>query len=554
MINNKTIGQQLNLISKLLELHGESSFRAKAYSQAAFKIEQLPYELSLEKLNTEEIPGIGTSLKETIIEILEEKPTSTLYDLLNKTPEGLIEMMNIKGLGPKKIRTIWLELEIDTIGELAYACEENRLTSIKGFGAKTQANILENIRFLEQQKGWYLFADAWNLYQDLKSHIPDFEKSWFPIGDFALQKDTLQKMEFIGYGDLGNLEKPLQSLFPDTELFKTTEEISIKPATQVQLSFQFTSKDQLGLTLLEKSSTLDWWSSFHTQYSLPLSASTEQEVWAHLGIKPIPAYLRNNSLQESIQIVDSKNDIIQSSHIKGIIHAHSTYSDGLSSLKEMALHTKSLGYEYLVISDHSQSAFYANGLKIDRVQQQHLEIDQLNEELAPFKIFKSIESDILYDGSLDYTDEELRNFDLVIASVHSQLRMTEEKATERLLKAIEHPATRILGHPTGRLLLSRPGYPLDIEKILAHCLLHNVVVEINAHPRRLDLDWTWVKKAQDMGVMLSINPDAHSVEGVSLIEFGILSAQKAGLRSKNNLSSMSLIAFENYLQSFKSPI
>lgn len=548
-MNNKTISQQLIFIGKLLELHGESSFRARAYSQAAFKIEQLPFELTIEKLNTEDIPGIGSSLKDTLIEMISEQPVSILDDLLLKTPEGLIEMMNIKGLGPKKLRTIWLELDIDTIGALAYACEENRLTSIKGFGAKTQANILENIRFIEQQKGWYLYADVWAIYHNLLEKIPSIKTEWLMTGDFAMQQDTLQVLSFIGTGPLKDLHALISEFFPKETITLTEDLLLVNPKTSVQLSFQTTEANTLGLRQIELSSSSLWWESFNQFYTLPENAYTEDEIWDYLKITPIPAYLRTDFFKISHLKSPSFEQIIQPEDIKGIIHSHSTYSDGLNSLREMALHTQSLGYEYLVMSDHSQSAFYANGLKIDRILEQHQEIEELNQELAPFKIFKSIESDILYDGSLDYPEEVLASFDLVIASVHSQLSMSEEKATERILKAIEHPATKILGHPTGRLLLSRPGYPLDMERILTHCLKHKVVIEINAHPRRLDLDWTWVIKAQEMGLQLSINPDAHSLEGISLVQFGVKAAQKAGLLSKNNLSSLSLAEFEEYLMS-----
>jgi DNA polymerase (family 10) len=213
----------------------------------------------------------------------------------------------------------------------------------------------------------------------------------------------------------------------------------------------------------------------------------------------------------------------------------------------MALACIAQGFEYLVISDHSKSAFYANGLNEERIKAQHQYIDELNNKLAPFKIFKSVESDILNDGALDYSDNLLSTFDMVIASVHSNLKMSEEKAMSRLLTAIENPFTTILGHPTGRLLLSRKGYPIDHEKIIDACIANDVVIEINAHPRRLDLDWTWINKAQDKGAILSINPDAHYVEGYKDIKYGVLAAQKGGLKKQNNLSSYSLQEMESYL-------
>jgi DNA polymerase (family 10) len=242
-------------------------------------------------------------------------------------------------------------------------------------------------------------------------------------------------------------------------------------------------------------------------------------------------------------------ELIQASDIKGIIHSHSTWSDGMETIELMAKAAMDKGFEYLVISDHSQSAYYANGLTPERIAMQHLEVDAINAKLMPhFKVFKSIEADILGDGRLDYNDDILATFDLVIASVHSNLKMTLEKAMERVMTAIRNPYTTILGHPTGRLLLSREGYPLDHKKVIDACAEHGVVIEINAHPRRLDLDWRWIEYAAEKGVLLSIDPDAHSVAGYKDIYYGVMSAQKGGLIKERNLSSYTLKEFEAFLE------
>jgi DNA polymerase (family 10) len=238
---------------------------------------------------------------------------------------------------------------------------------------------------------------------------------------------------------------------------------------------------------------------------------------------------------------------LQPADVKGVIHSHSKWSDGSNTLEEMAKACIAKGYEYLVISDHSKSAFYANGLKEDRIREQHAEIEALNQKLAPFTIFKSIECDILNDGTLDYTADILSTFDLVIASVHSNLKMSEEKAMSRLLRAIENPHTTVLGHMTGRLLLSRPGYPVDHKRIIEACVQHGVAIELNAHPRRLDMDWRWIAYALEQGALISVDPDAHTIEGYNDIRYGVLAAQKAGLKPERNLSSFGLEAFREYL-------
>ncbi len=292
-------------------------------------------------------------------------------------------------------------------------------------------------------------------------------------------------------------------------------------------------------------------SETYTSFDFSTSAAGEPDspVFKHLNLPFIPP-----SLREDAAIIEmAKNNqlpvLIQPQDIRSIIHSHSNWSDGVNTIEEMAEECIRRKLEYLVISDHSKTAGYANGLKEDRIAEQHRQIDELNRKLSPFRIFKSIESDILGDGSLDYTNDILQTFDLVIASVHSNLGMTEEKANQRLLKAIENPYTRILGHMTGRLLLSRNGYPVNHKLIIEACAANNVVIEINAHPRRLDMDWRWIDYALSKNVLLSINPDAHALDGFDDVKWGVLAAQKGGLTKENNLSSFSLQQFTGWLNS-----
>ena len=280
-----------------------------------------------------------------------------------------------------------------------------------------------------------------------------------------------------------------------------------------------------------------------------IAAWNEKYSGDYSRIQVVPPFLREKP--DTIKKIEELENIsiIQPSDIRGIIHSHSTWSDGSHTIEEMARACIEKGYEYLVISDHSKSAAYAQGLTEDRVLEQHRQIDDLNRQLAPFRIFKSIESDILGDGSLDYDEDILASFDLVIASIHSNLKMTEEKAMARLLKAITNPYTRILGHLTGRLLLSRPGYPVDYRTIIDACTAHHVVIEINANPRRLDMDWEWIDYATSKNVLLSIDPDAHDIREYDNCRYGVLAAQKGALQKHQNLSSYSLNQFEAFLSS-----
>jgi DNA polymerase (family 10) len=276
-------------------------------------------------------------------------------------------------------------------------------------------------------------------------------------------------------------------------------------------------------------------------------ANSETEYFSNAQLEMIPSALRESAAILELAKKRVIPALIEPTDIRGIIHCHSNWSDGSHTIEEMARAAISRGLEYLVISDHSKSAFYAQGLLETKIREQHLYIDELNDKLYPFKIFKSIESDILNDGSLDYSNEVLATFDLVIASVHSNLKMSEEKAMMRLINAIKNPYTTILGHLTGRLLLSRPGYPVNHEAIIDACAANNVVIELNANPSRLDIDWRYIQKAIQKNVLLSIDPDSHHIDGLDDTTFGVMVAQKAMMSKENNLSSYNLSAFEQYI-------
>ena len=551
MPDNYAIADQFNLLSKLMDIHQENSFKSKSYGSAAFSIEKLPMQLeSVPKEHIASLKGIGDSTARKIIEILETGKLLVLEDLMIKTPEGVLEMMQIKGIGPKKISTIWKEMGIEGLGELLYACNENRLLLYKGFGEKTQKNVKEAIEFYFRHQGHFLYADI----ETYALHMQDVFASQFKenkfllCGDFVRQMPTLEKLSWVTDCSSQQLATFLKDNAFETG-DGTDDLLHAKGVENVLLEFQFSTTEQLqkrSFILNGSEAFVDEWLN---RYPASLDdIQTDQDAFRAASVHYIPSFLRENPAIIEQAIKGSVMDIVQPSDIKSIIHSHSDWSDGTNTIEEMAKACIDKGFEYMVISDHSKSAFYANGLTEDRVKAQHQYIDELNRKYAPFKIFKSIESDILNDGSLDYSDNLLSTFDLVIASVHSNLKMSEEKAMQRVISAVENPYTTILGHPTGRLLLSRKGYPLDHEKIIDACIANKVVIEINAHPRRLDLDWTWVARAQEKGALLSINPDAHNVDGYNDIRYGTLAAQKGGLKKENNLSSFSLADFEAYLK------
>ncbi len=550
-MDNYALADNFSLLAKLIDIHGDDSFKAKSYASAAFTLEKLPMqvaELSAEKMYA--IKGIGQAIGKKIVEQIETGRLSALDEYIINTPPGIIEMLRIKGIGPKKICTVWKELGIETVGELLYACEENRLLSYKGFGAKTQQNIKEGIEFYLASQGSYLFGqiETFALAFDrlLEEAFPG--KTILRTGAFNRNDLVIHKLEWVTDIPVENL----QTYFEGKDYTVEIDEQVVRARGQenVSLEFNIASQPLLYTRLFEQNCSPEFLAQWTEQYGWNRDATyaSEEDIFTQHNLAFLPPYLRD--IPSFIQQAASNNipNVIQPEDIRGIIHSHSNWSDGVHTIEEMAKGAIALGLEYLVISDHSQSAFYAGGLYPNKILEQHKLIDELNAKLAPFKIFKSIESDILNDGNLDYTEDVLASFDLVITSVHSNLKMTQEKAMMRLLNAIANPYTTILGHMTGRLLLSRNGYPVDHRAVIDACAQHNVVIEINAHARRLDMDYHFIPYALEKGVLLSIDPDAHAVDAFADVKNGILAAQKGGLTKAQNLSSFSLQAFEAFLR------
>ncbi|HTB51645.1 MAG TPA: helix-hairpin-helix domain-containing protein [Ferruginibacter sp.] len=556
-MDNSQIADNFSFLSKLMDIHGENSFKSKSYAIAAYTIEKLPQQLSETPRETLfAIKGIGESTGKKIIELLDTGELIVLKEMIEKTPTGVIEMLNIKGIGPKKIATIWKEMQIETVGELLYACQENRLKLFKGFGEKTQINIQDNIEFYFRNEGIFLFQQVETVFLQIKSYL---EKIFFPevinvTGAYRRQESTISEIEFVVAATNELVKQKMQSANPPEILEETATSILFKLTNGLKLRFYTGDKASFTERLFNTTGSEEFITAFKQRYPAAKYAATDNTdrlVFDSVAIQYIEPFLRENVSIIDAAVAASIPDVIQPADIKGIIHSHSNWSDGSNTLEEMAKAAMAKDFEYLVISDHSKSAFYANGLTEERIQQQHLQIDELNSKFTTFKIFKSIESDILNDGSLDYSNSILSTFDLVIASIHSNLKMTEEKAMLRLIKAIENPYTTILGHLTGRLLLSRKGYPVDHKKIVDACAANNVVIELNAHPSRLDIDWKHIDYALNKNVLISIDPDAHVTDGFNDIRYGVLMAQKAMVTKEQNLSSFSLKEFDAFVSARK---
>lgn len=550
-MDNYQIAENFSLLAKLMDIHGENSFKAKSYAAAAFNIEKLPEQLSKTPHNEIfSIKGIGESTGKKIIELLETGELTALKEIIEKTPPGIIEMLGIKGIGPKKISSIWKEMGIETSGELLYACQENRLKMYKGFGEKTQISIAESIEFYQRNRGHFLYAQVEAVFPQVNNYLQSlFGKGNATVtGSYRRQEYIIEELEFVIVADKAFAKQKMISANPPELLEETETDLLYKLTNGLKLRF-YTGTPANDERLFVTTGSEEFVAAFRKNFAaVSLNAvDNDETVFQQAGIQYIRPSLREGADIIALAKNNSIPPTIQPEDIKGIIHSHSKWSDGNNTLEEMARAAAEKGLEYLVISDHSKSAFYANGLSEERIKEQHREIEVLNNKLAPFKIFKSIECDILNDGSLDYSNSILSTFDLVIASVHSNLKMTEEKAMLRLLNAIENPYTTILGHMTGRLLLSRNGYPVNHDKIIDACAANNVAIELNAHPSRLDIDWRHINKALEKGMLISINPDAHDITGFADTRYGVLAAQKSLLTKQHNLSSFSLKEFDQYL-------
>lgn len=544
---NKEIARQFNLLANLMELHGENAFKTKTYANAYLVLKKWDEPLD-EMIEAEinAIPGIGAAVIAKIHEYLSTGKIEALEKWRAITPEGIQQLLSIKGLGPKKVRQIWDELKVESPAELLYACNENRLVKLSGFGLKTQEDIRQKINYFLESAHQLLYGsceEELNVWlNSCRKAFPEHRFEW--AGEMERLCPIINKLEMLVAPSLtadqiSQLENTVLKEHPDDEYF------IVEVSGRFSVCMHFITTNQFNKRWCELTMSPPLLEKVAASKSFAVSADLEM-ILKENGLNGLPVECMDMPGIEN-STPARWNELVTPQDLKGIIHNHSTWSDGIHSLEEMAVYVRDKGYEYFVICDHSRSAFYANGLSTERVLEQMGEIDRLNIKLAPFRIFKGIESDILADGSLDYEKDMLSKFDLIVASVHSNLRMDEAKAMSRLIAAIENPYTRILGHPTGRLLLARQGYPIDHRKVIDACAANGVVIELNANPLRLDMDYHWMEYCMETDVLVSINPDAHSRSQVDLIKYGVIAARKGGLKKSYCLNALPLTAFEKWI-------
>jgi DNA polymerase (family X) len=571
-VKKKEVAAILEEIGILLELKGENPFKTRAYSNAARTVSGLTDDLRelVESGKIVDIKGIGKALAEKITTLVKTGKLPYYEELKSEFPPTIFELLNIPGLGPKKIKKLYDTLGISSLVELEYACHENRLVDLEGFGSKTQENILKGI-------------DAKKKYGE-KFHYPVAEEAALHILDHVRRAKGIKRSEIAGslrrrkeiIGDIDILVSAPQKDTPgimkqftsapnverilaegktkSSVILKTGINVDIRVVADKEFPFAlhyFTGSKEHNIHMRriaqERKLKLNEYGLFHESNDKPVQCAEEKDIFETLGLEYIPPELREDLGEIEAAAKGRLPDLIEEKNLRGTFHCHTTYSDGANTLKEMANTAQTMKWEYLGIADHSQSAQYARGLSKADVKKQRKEIESLNQTFDSFRIFHGIESDILGDGSLDYDDTVLREFDYVVASVHSRFKMSEAEMTGRVIKAIKNKYVTVLGHPTGRLLLSRDGYQIDLVRVIEAAADYGKAIEINSHPYRLDLDWRMVKYAQERGVKIFINPDAHNTDGLADVRFGIGVARKGWLEPSDVVNTLSLSEVEKYL-------
>lgn len=561
----RNVADILSDIETLLVLHGEDEFRSRAFGRAARALEttQIDLQQAAQQGGIIGIPGIGKGLAPEVMEILETGTSATLQGLKAQTPPGLMDILQVRGLGAKKVRALWHQLGVTTLGELEYACVENRVAGLAGFGQKSQEKILAGIQDVKKRRGKLRLDAATTLAEAL---LPQLRQ--IPTVERAEISGRLRR----GYEEIEVLAFVLQSNAPEeveqgvaaipevTAVARRGNVILAKFDGEIKLRLDVADAAHFVVTLHQRSGANDYTTMLsipleHHGYELtedellrdgaPVPLETEDQLFQLAGVQFIPVELREG-IDEIRRAVDGTIPrLIQMEDLQGVMHVHSTWSDGQNSIQQLADHAKLLGYRYLLLCDHSKAAFYANGLDEKRLAAQAKEIDEVNKRFNPaeFRVLKGIECDILADGSMDLSDDALASLDGVVASIHSNFNLPPEAQTERLCRALEHRYVTMLGHPTGRLILSRTGYNPDLRQVILTAARHGKSIELNANPHRLDLSWRMIRFAIRKGVKIAINPDAHSLEGFNVVRYGITIGRKGWLRKEDVLNAMSADEF-----------
>lgn len=576
-MEKKQVAEIIDEIGTLLELKGENPFKSRAYHTAARAVAALTEDLDdlIKRQELHTIRGIGTSIAEKITELATTGRLSFYEQLKSSLPPGLLDMLKIQGLGPKRVTILYKKLKIKSIKELQEACERHRLAKFKGFGEKTEENILKGIARLRTTSQQHLYPKA----RDAAERIVATIAKTRGVRRCEVAGSLRRKKEIIGDIDIvvSAQEKSRDSIIDafvahtdvDSVLAKgdTKASVILKSGIHCDLRIVKESEYAFALTYFTGSKEHNvemrsiarkhGWSLNEYAFSaieeipkrerkrIPI-CKDEADIYHALGLDYVPPELRENMGEIEAARERSLPTLIEEKDLRGTFHCHTTYSDGANTVEEMLKAAMKKGWRYWGVADHSKGAAYAGGMDEAKIGLQHKEIDELNGRFQDFRIFKGTECDILPDGNLDYSDNVLVRFDYVVVAIHSRLNMTEREATQRVIKAMKNKYVTMIAHPTGRLLLSRAGYPVNMIEVINAASDYGKAIEINAHPLRLDLDWRLAKYAKAKGVPIVINPDAHNVDGLDDVQYGIAVARKGWLEGRDVLNTWPVADVERF--------
>jgi DNA polymerase (family 10) len=578
-MNKDEIADVFENIARLLELKGENPFKVRAYTHAARALETLsePLETLIVEDRLTAVDGIGKATGEKIAELFTHARLDYYDNLREEFPPDILTLFDIQGLGAKKIKVLWDTLKVHSVTNLERACKDGSVASLPGFGEKTAANILKGIEHMRSHAGEFRFGDvaqiAEGLLDDLRGH-KDVNLAQI-AGSFRRKKEIVRDLDFIVSTKHPEAVMAFFTAHPLVEnvlahgatkssvILKSGIQCDLRAVTGPEFPFAlnyFTGSKEHNVRMRSRALSRGWSLNEYRfsaaegrelQQPLP-EIHEEADIYRALDLDPVEPELREDRGEIDAAEKHKLPHLIEWSNLRGTFHNHTTASDGRATLEDMVAAAKELGLEYLGIADHSKASFQANGLDETRLAAQVARIAELNAADSEFRIFAGTECDILKDGSLDFPDEVLATLDYVVASVHSSFTMPEAEMTKRIIRAMENPHVTMIAHLTGRLLLSREHYQVNIPAILDAAAATGTIIELNANPRRLDMDWRWWPLAKEKGVKCSINPDAHSTAGLQDLIFGVGIARKGWLSKSDVINTLSLARIESVLKAKRS--
>jgi DNA polymerase (family 10) len=570
MLNNEFIVSLFDIYIQFLELKGADPFKIRAYRKAVYNINNLNFNIEeyfRKKGKLPNIEGVGKNIASKIIEIIQKGTFDELEELKKEYPLEILELFKIPALGPKKIAHIYNTLGIKNIRELEEACRENKLKDIKGFGQRTQEKILEGLELIKLHSGRKLWAEVEGSALELMEKLTQIDGivNVEVAGSFRRKLETIKDIDVVVSSNLANIhDNIVQSNHfanfkekGDSKISFLIDSLTVdvricKVDDFYPMLHHFTGNkfhnEKLRSIAKSRGYKLNEYGLYCGDNKIPIKS--EDDIYKKLDLPYIIPEMREG-IFEFDRVIDLTK-LIDLPDIKGIFHIHTNYSDGINSIEDIVKKATELNLEYIGISDHSESAYYAGGLTEERLIEQRNEIEDIRNKYPSIKIFHGIESDIKVDGSLDYRDPILGMLDFVIASVHSSFTLSEEEMTNRIVKAMKNPYTTMLGHMTSRLLLSRNPYKINIREVLSVASASKTIIELNANPQRLDIDWRYIPEAMDKNIMISINPDAHRLSGLTDYRYGVFIGRKGGLIKENTLNTFDANNVEKYLKNLKS--